>query len=53
MPAFPSDAAMRILEADLGPVADVFSEISPSPVAAASLGQVPPHSMDVMDRVPM
>ena len=38
---FSTTEAIRIIEEELGvPVTEVFSEISPTPVAAASLGQV-------------
>ena len=41
VPPFPDAEAFAIIEADLGrPLASVFSSISSSPVAAASLGQV-------------
>ena len=41
VPAFPSDEAFVIMESELGrPISEVFSEISPLPIAAASLGQV-------------
>ena len=41
VPAFPSDEAFKIMEQELGrPVSEVYSEISPEPIAAASLGQV-------------
>ena len=41
VPEFDNDQAMAILESELGrPIRDVFSEISPKPIAAASLGQV-------------
>ena len=41
VPAFPSDEAFRIIEAEIGmPLDQAFSEFSPQPVAAASLGQV-------------
>jgi len=41
VPPFPNDLAFEILEAELGrPIAEVYSEIGPEPVAAASLGQV-------------
>ena len=41
MPPFPDDLAFEILEAELGrPIAEVYREIGPAPVAAASLGQV-------------
>jgi len=42
VPSFPSDLAFATICEELGvsSVADVFSEITPEPVAAASLGQV-------------
>ncbi|MEM0979013.1 MAG: AarF/ABC1/UbiB kinase family protein [Cyanobacteria bacterium P01_H01_bin.58] len=41
LPSFPSHIAMAIIEQDLGETAEeVYSFISPEPVAAASLGQV-------------
>eukprot|EP00854_Cymbomonas_tetramitiformis_P007229 gene7229-8611_t len=46
VPAFPNDVALRIISEELrssspgSTVENTFSEISPSPVAAASLGQV-------------
>ncbi|MGH9848657.1 MAG: ABC1 kinase family protein [Blastocatellia bacterium] len=41
VPPFPHDEAMRIIERELGkPVSDLYAEIDPQPVAAASLGQV-------------
>jgi len=41
LPPFPNELAFRIIETQLdAPIADTFSEISPNPVAAASLGQV-------------
>jgi predicted unusual protein kinase regulating ubiquinone biosynthesis (AarF/ABC1/UbiB family) len=41
LPPFPNKIAFEILEADLGkPVSSVYREISPDPIAAASLGQV-------------
>eukprot|EP00897_Mesotaenium_endlicherianum_P007126 jgi/Mesen1/6441/ME000033S05727 len=41
VPAFPSQEAFAIMEKELGqPLEQVFSKVSPSPVAAASLGQV-------------
>jgi aarF domain-containing kinase len=41
VPSFDNDLAMATIEDEFGkPVSDVFSEISPAPVAAASLGQV-------------
>ena len=41
LPPFPTDLAFRIIEAQLDrPIEDTYREISPTPVAAASLGQV-------------
>jgi aarF domain-containing kinase len=41
VPCFDSALAMRTIEQEFGrPVAEIFSTISPEPVAAASLGQV-------------
>ncbi len=41
VPPFAHDEAMRIIERELGrPVSDLYAEIEPQPVAAASLGQV-------------
>ena len=41
IPPFPSAQAMAVMQAELGAPASVhFSELSPEPVAAASLGQV-------------
>lgn len=41
VPCFDSKLAMKTIEEELGrPVSEIFSEISPEPVAAASLGQV-------------
>ncbi|GBF89282.1 uncharacterized aarF domain-containing kinase, chloroplastic [Raphidocelis subcapitata] len=41
IPPFPTKEAMEVLRSELGiPPSFVFSEISPEPVAAASLGQV-------------
>ena len=41
IPPFSTDEAMRVIENELGQkVGDVFSSISTSPVAAASIGQV-------------
>lgn len=41
LPPFDNEVAFQIIETDLGrPVAEVYREISPHPVAAASLGQV-------------
>jgi predicted unusual protein kinase regulating ubiquinone biosynthesis (AarF/ABC1/UbiB family) len=41
LPPFDSRTAYQIIEAELGrPIEEMFSELSPSPVAAASLGQV-------------
>ncbi|CAA7014172.1 unnamed protein product [Microthlaspi erraticum] len=41
VPSFPDDIAMALLEEELGkPWYEVYSELSTSPIAAASLGQV-------------
>lgn len=41
LPPFPNEIAFRIIELDLdADVDEIFAEISPNPVAAASLGQV-------------
>ncbi len=41
LPPFPTDQAMALVEAELNqPIAEIFSSISATPVAAASLGQV-------------
>jgi len=42
VPSFDSKVAMLLLEAELGgPWTDFYSELTPKPIAAASLGQVP------------
>ncbi|KAK7351335.1 hypothetical protein VNO77_10707 [Canavalia gladiata] len=41
IPPFPTDIAIRSIEKHLGvPIDKIFSDISPAPIAAASLGQV-------------
>ncbi|XP_042496339.1 uncharacterized protein slr1919 isoform X1 [Macadamia integrifolia] len=41
IPPFPTPVAMKSIESQLGvPVSQIFADISPEPVAAASLGQV-------------
>ncbi|KAL4276896.1 hypothetical protein AHAS_Ahas20G0253000 [Arachis hypogaea] len=41
IPPFPTYVAIRSIETQLGlPISDIFSDISPAPIAAASLGQV-------------
>uniref|UniRef100_A0A7S0HR83 Protein kinase domain-containing protein n=1 Tax=Hanusia phi TaxID=3032 RepID=A0A7S0HR83_9CRYP len=41
VPAFSSELAYRIIEEEIGrPISEVFEELSPEPVAAASIGQV-------------
>lgn len=41
LPPFPNDIAFKILETELKrPIKEIFQNISPEPVAAASLGQV-------------
>lgn len=41
LPAFPNEIAYRFIEEELGaPPQEVYAELSPQPIAAASLGQV-------------
>ena len=41
LPPFPNDIALHFIEMELGaPASEVYGELSPNPVAAASLGQV-------------
>ena len=41
LPSFPTSIAMSVIEEELKrPVGEVYLELSPEPVAAASLGQV-------------
>ncbi|KAG6781468.1 hypothetical protein POTOM_014374 [Populus tomentosa] len=41
VPSFPGDVAMALIDEELGqPWQNIYSELSPSRVAAASLGQV-------------
>ncbi|XP_007011654.2 PREDICTED: uncharacterized protein sll0005 isoform X3 [Theobroma cacao] len=41
IPPFPTHTAIKSIETELGvPVSEIFSDISPEPIAAASLGQV-------------
>ncbi|KAH9621467.1 hypothetical protein KSS87_000805 [Heliosperma pusillum] len=41
VPSFPDDVAMALIEEELGkPWQEIYDELSPSPIAAASLGQV-------------
>ncbi|CAL9164194.1 uncharacterized protein LOC135658925 [Musa acuminata AAA Group] len=41
VPSFPDDVAMALIEEELGqPWCNIYSELTPSPIAAASLGQV-------------
>ncbi|XP_024359364.1 uncharacterized protein [Physcomitrium patens] len=41
VPSFPNDVAMALIESELGkPWQEVYSELTESPIAAASLGQV-------------
>ncbi len=41
IPSFPNEVAYRFIEEELGaPPAEIYSELSPQPLAAASLGQV-------------
>lgn len=41
IPSFPNEVAFRFIEEELGkPPAEIYAELSPQPIAAASLGQV-------------
>jgi predicted unusual protein kinase regulating ubiquinone biosynthesis (AarF/ABC1/UbiB family) len=41
LPAFPNEIAYQFIEEELGaPAEDIYAELSPAPIAAASLGQV-------------
>lgn len=41
LPPFPNDIALHFIELELGaPASEIYAELSPDPVAAASLGQV-------------
>ncbi|XP_049933387.1 uncharacterized protein LOC116252740 isoform X2 [Nymphaea colorata] len=41
IPPFPSSVALKSIESQLGaPISQIFADISPEPIAAASLGQV-------------
>jgi aarF domain-containing kinase len=41
VPSFDNDVAMAVVNAELGrPWQEVYRELSPAPIAAASLGQV-------------
>ena len=41
LPAFPNEIAFRFIEEEIGaPPAELYAELSPNPVSAASLGQV-------------
>ena len=40
VPAIPLEQAQAVLEAELGPLAEVFETFEPVPIAAASIGQV-------------
>ncbi len=45
VPSFDTKLAMLLLEAELGgPWTDFYSELTPKPIAAASLGQVCTHA---------
>ena len=42
VPAFSSEQAYKIIEEEIGrPISSIFEELSPEPIAAASIGQVP------------
>lgn len=41
IPPFPTYVAIKSIESELGlPISAIFADISPKPIAAASLGQV-------------
>lgn len=41
LPPFESDVAYQVIEAELKrPISQIYSELTPEPIAAASLGQV-------------
>jgi len=41
IPPFPTDVAIKSIEREFGvPIDKIFNDITPSPIAAASLGQV-------------
>lgn len=41
VPSFDNDVAMAVVNSELGrPWQEVYAELSPAPIAAASLGQV-------------
>lgn len=41
LPSFPNEVAYRFIEEELGaPAGEIYAELSPEPIAAASLGQV-------------
>jgi aarF domain-containing kinase len=37
VPSFPDDIAMALIEEELGPWQEIYSELSPSPIAAGKL----------------
>lgn len=45
VPSFDNVTAMAVIQAELGkPWQELYAELSPDPIAAASLGQVQPHT---------
>ncbi|KAF3774734.1 Uncharacterized protein EJ110_NYTH45080 [Nymphaea thermarum] len=51
IPPFPSSVALKSIESQLGaPISQIFADISPEPIAAASLGQVR-HMFEEIDYI--
>ena len=51
VPAMEADLALALLESELGPLQMVFAEFTPTPIAAASIGQV--HAATLRDGRPV